>query len=471
MNHMYHSLMTGHFSADLLGLIACCLILVTAFLMPNRPVWAQTVVDFQEPPPSIDSKVKAEIIDSVSAALNEIYVFPDVAAKMERHVRDQLRSGAYDDLNNTADFAQKLTDDLLEISHDRHLWVRFIPDDEFDRFTPDSLDDDERKRRLEERLRYQRYYNFNFVKAERMMGNVGYLRFDAFEDAKDGGATAIAALNFLAYCEALIIDLRNNGGGSPSMIQLINSYFFEEPVHLNSFYIRKQDSIKQFWTQEQVQGPRMDDVELYVLTSGYTFSAAEEFTYNLKNLERATIVGETTGGGAHPVERHLFANVNIAMSVPFGRAINPITGTNWEGTGIEPHIQVPQHEALDVAHLEAMKKLLEEASDEEIRQSLQWSIETKEVLLNPVTVDEDILKSYVGKYGPRTITFEHGALHYQRENRPKMKMIPMAEDLFCFEDIDYFRLKVNVDEDGLPVELVGLYAGGHTDVSPRDPGQ
>jgi hypothetical protein len=208
-----------------------------------------------------------------------------------------------------------------------------------------------------------------------------------------------------------------------------------------------------------------------VLTSNYTFSAAEEFTYNLKNLERATIIGETTGGGAHPTNRYLFADLNVAMSCPFGRAINPITGTNWEGTGIEPHIPVPQDQALDVAHIEAMKKLAEKAPNEEARETLLWNIETKETLLKPVTVAPEILKSYVGKYGPRTLTFERGDLYYQREDRPRMRMIPMAENLFCFEDIYYFRLKVNLDDDGNPVELVGLYAGGHTDSSPRDPGQ
>ncbi|UCG60521.1 MAG: S41 family peptidase [Candidatus Zixiibacteriota bacterium] len=446
------------------------MIVLAVILLGLVSVNAQTVVGPREDVPSIDNTTKAAIIDSVSATLNRIYVFPEVAQKMEKHMRKQLKSGAYDDLNNTASFAEKINEELGEISKDGHLWVRYIPSEETERFSPsDTLTDEERLRREQEALRRKEYDNFAFVKAERLSGNVGYLRLDGFMEAKYGGATAIAALNFLAYCDALIIDMRNNGGGEPSMIQLMTSYFFDEPVHLNTFYIRETDSLQQFWTQEQVQGPRMSDVDLYVLTSGYSFSAAEEFTYNLKNLERATIIGETTGGGAHPTDRHVFADLNVAMSCPFGRAINPITGTNWEGTGVEPDIAVPQEQALDVAHLEAMKKLADKATDEEIKQSLLWNIETKETLLNPVTVAPEILQSYVGTYGPRTITFEKGVLLYKRENGPQRQMIPMAEDLFCFEDIDYFRLKVIVDEQGKPVELMGLYAGGHTDVSPRDP--
>lgn len=451
----------GRLALIMVGLIVSCFLSVSA----------QTVATPEQQAPSIDKKAKMEIIDSLSMALNEIYVFPEVAKKLEKHMRKQLKDGAYNDLNNTADFTRKLSEELREISKDGHMWVRYVPVEEFDRFLPDTLSEEEQQRRTAEMLRRQQYDNFAFYKAERMSGNVGYLKFDGFNDAKDAGATAIAALNFLAYCDALIIDLRNNGGGAPSMIQLINSYFFEEPVHLNSFYIRQTDSIKQFWTQEQIQGPRMADVDLYVLTSNYTYSAAEEFTYNLKNLKRATIIGETTGGGAHPTDVRLFANVFVAISVPYGRAINPITGTNWEGTGIEPHIQVPQADALDVAYIEALKKMAEKATDPEIKGSLLFTIETKEALRNPVSVDEGTLKSYAGGYGPRKIVFENGSLYYQRENRPKMKMIPMAVDLFCFEEIDYFRLKVNVDADGKPTELVGIYAGGRTDASPRDPNQ
>jgi len=125
------------------------------------------------------------------------------------------------------------------------------------------------------------------------------------------------------------------------VIQLISSYFFADPTHLNSFYIRHEDTVEQFWTQAYVEGPRMTDVDLYVLTSSYTFSGAEEFSYNMKNLKRATIIGETTGGGAHPVDTHIWPKLNFGMRVPFGRAINPITGTNWEGTGVEPDIKAP----------------------------------------------------------------------------------------------------------------------------------
>jgi hypothetical protein len=278
-------------------------------------------------------------------------------------------------------------------------------------------------------------------------------------------------MNFLAYADAIIFDLRQNGGGSPSMIQLISSYLFDEHTHLNSFYIRKEDTVKQFWTQQYVQGPRMVNADVYVLTSPSTFSAAEEFTYNLKNLERGTIVGETTGGGAHPVDGRFFPNLNLAVSLPFGRAINPITGTNWEGTGVTPDIEVPASEAKEVAHQDALKKILARSEDEDEKAQIEWAIESLESEINPPSIDLSKLAHYAGVYGPRTIVFEDGQLFYQRENRPKYRMIPMSEDVFRFDEIDYFRLKVATDGNGEPIELIGMYDDGHTDRSPKGSGK
>lgn len=426
---------------------------------------AQVVLN-EDDNPDVDAGTKAEIIDSVAVALNEIYVFPDVAEKMEKYLRKRLKDKEYDNILKLTEFADTLTYDLREISKDLHLAVRVAPPEAMELLEPDSLTD-ELRQQMFSKLSYN---NFGFYKVERLEGNVGYLDLRGFNEAYYGSETAVAAMNFLAHTDALIIDLRQNGGGSPSMIQLISSYFFDEPVHLNSFYIRKEDSIKQFWTSAHVQGKRMTDVDLYVLTSSRTFSAAEEFTYNLKNLKRATIIGETTGGGAHPVERHIFRNLGVGIQVPFGRAINPISGTNWEGVGVKPDIEIAEAKALDVAYKEALKKLSAKVEDESRKADLDWVIASLDSKLNPTTVDENILKSYVGVYGPRTIIFEDGELYYQREERPKYKMIPMADDLFRFDEIEYFRLKVITDESGNPTELNGIYQGGYTDRSVKSSG-
>src|SRR5262249_36093703 len=189
---------------------------------------------------------------------------------------------------------------------------------------------------------FLRTSNCGFEKIERLPGNVGYLEFRQFAPPGICADTASAAMNFLANADAVIIDLRRNGGGDPAMVALISSYLFDaEPVHLNDLYFRPDNSTRQWWTLPYVPGKRLGSKkDVFVLTSKRTFSAAEEFTYNLKSLNRATIVGETTGGGAHPGGSRRI-NDHFAIWVPSGRAINPITKTNWEGTGVTPDIDVP----------------------------------------------------------------------------------------------------------------------------------
>ena len=440
------------------------LLVVLATLAGFLPasMWAQSSAPNSQDK-TIDTRMQLEIIDSVSQSLKEIYVFPEVAGKMEQFLKEQYKNKKYKDITSLDRFTKKLTEDLQAISHDKHLWVRFASDEILARYQSDTLTDEAKKRELEERRRD----NFCFKEVKLLDGNIGYIDFRCFSGAEDAGPTAIAAMSFLAYADAIIFDLRQNGGGEPSMIQFITSYLLKEPTHLNSFYIRKSDSTQQFWTQAYVQGPRLTNTDIYVLTSSYTFSGAEEFTYNLKNLKRATIIGETTGGGAHPTDLKAFYNLNVGMSLPFGRAINPITGTNWEGTGITPDIQVPQERALRVAHSEALKKLLQKTTDEKGKQELSWSIEALKTLLDPAKVDVELMKKYAGKYGPRTVILENGELYYQREERPKYKMIPMSQDTFMFDELRYFRIKFVTDPDGHVTEVIGLYDNGRSDSSPR----
>ena len=416
--------------------------------------------------PAIDRETKEEIIDSVTTAFDSIYVYPEKAEEIDAYLRERLDDGAYDDAGTVGEFAMMITRDMHEVTGDRHIGVRYFAREEIERRLSDSL----QERLREEDLDNSRFENFGFEKVERLPGNIGYLKFNGFSGWKEAGATAIGAMRFLNNVDALIIDLTENGGGSPHMIQILTSYFFEEPTHLNTFYIRATDSLQQFWTTNYVEGEKMVGIPLYVLTSTRTFSAAEEFTYNLKNLKRATIVGETTGGGAHPVESHFFANLEIGVRVPFGKAVNPISGINWEGTGIEPDIACSAAEALDQARLDALRKLRDQATDEERAAAYTWQAETFETLLNPHEVSAATMQEYAGDYGPRHVTYEEGALYYQRDERPKYRMIPMSDDTFCFEDIDYFRLKF-IRDGGEVVRVEGHYMGGRVDSNTRDEGR
>ena len=299
----------------------------------------------------IDAATRAKVIDGGAAALNESYVFPDTAKKMEEAVRAHLKKGDYDAITDGDDFAKRLTDDFQAVSHDKHLHVMFSPASlpDMDSQTPDP------KREAEERKEMERM-NCGFNKAEILEGNVGYLKFDFFADPAICGPTVVAAMNFLANVDAIIFDLRENGGGDPKMVAFISSYLFAERTHLNDLWTRKGDVTDQYWTLQYVPGKRLDGKPAFVLTSKDTFSGGEEFTYNLKTLKRATIVGENTGGGAHPVRGHRITE-HFGIGVPFARAINPITHTNWEGIGVEPDVKVPSADALSKAKALAAEKL------------------------------------------------------------------------------------------------------------------
>ncbi|MGA7766448.1 MAG: S41 family peptidase [Candidatus Sulfotelmatobacter sp.] len=301
----------------------------------------------------VDAAERQRIIDGVVKNLSEFYVDPDLAQKMADAVRANQKGGDYDAITDPDAFANRLTKDLRAVSHDKHLRVDYSPvklppeEPKEQRPTPEQ---EAQFRKMLERT------NCSFQKVEILSRNIGYLKFNAFPDPTFCGATVVAAMNFLAHVDAIIFDLRENGGGDPRMVAMVSSYLFDKPTHLNDLYNRKEDFTTQYWTLPYVPGTTLADKPAFVLTSKSTFSGAEEFTYNLKNLKRATIVGETTGGGAHPVAPHRIDD-HFMIGVPFARAVNPISKTNWEGTGVEPDVPVKAGDALGKAEELAASKL------------------------------------------------------------------------------------------------------------------
>jgi hypothetical protein len=423
-------------------------------------------VAFSQPAksPTLDAAKKQAIVDEISDLLNKSYVYAETAAKMEERIRGRLKNGDYDKFAGAAEFAQAVSQDLLAVSKDRHLGFAYNPEaaENFRRLT--SRSEEEARQARERQRQAARRENFGFRKVERLAGNIGYLDFRMFASPDQAGPTAIAAMNFLAYCDAIIVDLRQNGGGEPAQIQLISSYFFDEPVHLNDLYARAEDRTENYWTLPYVPGPKAVGADLYILTSARTFSGAEEFTYNMKNLKRATIIGETTGGGAHPTGARIVQQ-DFILRVPFARAINPVSKTNWEGTGVAPDVQVPAAQAFDRAYAMALEKLAAKAADPQRKAEYEWILSGEKAKQQPPRLEETTLKTYAGVYGERKVTFENGALFYQRTG-PKYRLVPLTATLFAVEGLEYFRVEFVV-KDGKAVELVGIYDNGDRDRSPR----
>jgi hypothetical protein len=323
---------------------------------------------------TIDAATRTQVIDGILKRLNDSYVFPEIAKKMEQSIHERVNNKEYDQVTSAKEFATKLTNDLQAVSHDKHLRVRYSFESLPERQPRQEPTAEEREQRRRDLV----WMNHGFGKVERLPGNVGYLEFFNFMDEELGADTVAAAMNFLNGTDALIIDMRRNGGGNPAMVALVCSYLFgPEPVHLNDLYWREGNRTEEFWTRKDVAGKRYLNKDVYVLTSNRTFSGAEEFTYNLKNLKRATIIGETTGGGAHPGGGFRISE-HFVMFVPTGRAINPITKTNWEGTGVTPDISVPADQALLVARLMALKKSVTSLKNPDFKEGVEEEIQKLE---------------------------------------------------------------------------------------------
>jgi hypothetical protein len=299
---------------------------------------------------TLDAALRKRVIDGIDTNLADYYIDAALAKQMADALLAHDKAGDYNSIADGDAFAEKLATDLQAVSHDRHIRVDFTPYKMPQRTVGPSPEDIARMH--QQMLRN----NCAFDKLEILPGNIGYLKFDGFMGPDVCGPTVVAAMAFVAHADALIFDLRDNGGGDPRMVTYIASYLFDHPTHLNDLYNRHEDATTQFWTLPYVPGERLASQPVFVLTSKGTFSGAEEFCYDLKNQKRATLVGETTGGGAHPVSGHLVADY-FMVGVPFAKAINPVSKTNWEGTGVEPDVKVPAADALTTAEKLATEKI------------------------------------------------------------------------------------------------------------------
>jgi tetratricopeptide (TPR) repeat protein len=311
---------------------------------------------------SLSAAFKQQSIDQICTLLQERYVFPEVANTTAEHLKAKYKAGAFDTISDLKSFANALTTEAQSITHDKHLRVRAAGDKKASGARPDPLN---------AFLDNHRGGNAGFVEVRMLPDNIGYLDLRGFAPPVQGRSMADHSMALLASSDALIIDLRQNGGGSPAMVQYLCSYFFDKKVHLNSLYYRDGDRTEEFWTLEEVGGAKMPEVPLFILTSHYTFSGAEEFSYNMQTRKRAVLVGETTGGGANPGGM-VPVNDQLGIFIPGGRAINPVTQTNWEGVGVVPEVKVSKEEALDKAlelAREAAEKYRQQVREKELAQA------------------------------------------------------------------------------------------------------
>jgi C-terminal processing protease CtpA/Prc len=291
---------------------------------------------------------KEFIIKNLGQQLLQHYVFLHVAEEMDAQLQKNVREGYYSSVDTIQDFCEIVTKDLYEICQDKHLKVIYQPE-----VTQHENSNTIQEKMFEVEKRRGKVDGYGFHKVERLPGNIGYIDMRKFYSIEIGADTVISAMNLVKNTDALILDLRKNGGGRVEMVAFFISYFLEEPTHINSIYTRSDDTFLQTWTQKYVPGNRYVNKPIYILTSNFTFSGGEALAYSLQQLKLAKIIGEVTGGGANPV---IFNQVteNIRFKIPNRRTIFPITNSNWEGTGVIPDVPIHKEASFELAYKEAL---------------------------------------------------------------------------------------------------------------------
>ena len=327
----------------------------------KTPIYALLIVlcAFTAQAQEIDfsKQYKEHTVHMLCQLMNDFYVHADLAKKTETHLLKQLADGHFNQFTSDEELAKALTESVQSINKDKHMRISVKPPYEEQENSPERM--------IAEKLyNLERSKNFNvgFNSVKVMEGNIGYLDLRGFAGVGSGKEMADAYMKLIANTDAVIIDLSKNGGGDPAMVQYLCSYFFDGGVHLNSLYFREGDRTMDFHTFDDVDGKKMIDTPLFVITGEKTFSGAEEFSYNMQTQKRATLVGQTTGGGANPGGTRAI-NDNLFVFIPTGMAINPITKTNWEGVGVIPEIKTTLEETLTKTH-ELAKEAAENRRDE-----------------------------------------------------------------------------------------------------------
>lgn len=416
---------------------------------------------FAQEVPKVTNEEKNEVIKNLCLLVKNEYVFAEKGILVSKKIEENLKAGKYKSIENIIQMCDVLTDDLQTISKDDHFTVGHSPEQVQRLRTKFSKTDSLEIEKIQ--IQEGKKYNFGFNELKILEGNIGYLNLSGFYPLKLSKETIISAMNFLSNTEAIILDLRNNRGGSIDMPPYLASYFLgNEKQTLLQFINRDNKQEDKAETTQPLEGKRLFGKQLYILTSNKTFSAAEAFTYTLKNRKVAITVGEKTGGGANPIVAKVL-NENFVLGLPTYSPIDPLTGTNWERTGILPDIEVTTDKAKETAHIKAIENIANQSNSADAK----WLLGFLKGKYNPITLNAQTLKFYVGKYGIRTLMFENNTLYYQKQGQSKIRLTPISETTFMLENNNELRIEMII-ENNVVKGFNKIYSDGTIEFERRD---
>jgi retinol-binding protein 3 len=432
-------------------LVRLAAIAVLTFSLPaisfTRSLVSQNSAAGQGSEPSrIDAGQRRQAVTELARILRARYCTAPTAEKAATFVERKLAEGGYDKLAGAEAFAQALTADLQNVTQDKHIRFGVVAPPPPAPGASSATGGNEEAERAA-RILEARRSNYGLVKAEVLSGNVGYLEVRRFQSPDLAGDTIAASMQFLVNSDAIIVDLRNCHGGSPFAMPIFAGYFLSRPTHLFDMEFRGDNYTDHFWTTAWLPGKRLAGIPMYILTSAYTFSGAEGFAYRFKVLKRATIVGETTGGGAN-AGGVLDVAPFFRVWMPMGRPVDRDTATNWEGTGVLPDIKTAAREALAIAHVEALKTFRSKSANDQERARVDWAVARAQARYDPPDVTARDLERLAGSYEKSRAWVEGGQLRFQRENESPYLLVPIARGVFVSETNDPIRIEFVLQSDG-----------------------
>ncbi|HLF34450.1 MAG TPA: S41 family peptidase [Cyclobacteriaceae bacterium] len=415
----------------------------------------------QDPRNTISEKFSAKVlIDSLNIALFNNYIFPEKSAEISAHLNKQLEKSVYQKFTDPRKLAEQIQSDINAVHRDGHLRINYNPDLQKELLKPlveqSGIDSSMLKNQIKT--------NFSFKRVEILGGNIGYVEFTGFSGfVEQAKPTISSAFRFLSNSDAIIIDLRKNGGGSPWMVKHIASYFVIEKTRLNDIYDRRAGKTGEFWADPEEADNMKLSMPLYILTGKHTFSAAEDFTYAMQVNKRALIVGDTTGGGAHPTGPVSLGQGFVA-DIPFARSINYITQKDWEGTGVMPDVPVAEDQALIKAQKIIFSERQAKAANEAQKKNFEWFLSALDAHDYDNTISDEVLESYAGEFDNFSTFVKDNRLYLNDFLGRTFLLKPISRNLFLGDD--WFQVEF-LSESGKVSGLKMLGKAGWEDIYPR----
>mgnify|MGYP002078228598 CR=1 FL=1 len=397
--------------------------------------------------PPFGDEMKKSVIRSAISLLHEHYIFPERVKNIEAALLKKMDGGGYSGLQNPPDFLRELNADLEREGNDHHLNISFNPE-RVAQIRLDEQNEADGKPEVftEQMMQRMRYENFRMRKLERFDGNVGYFQFLNFLPLAAAKESMVSAMNFLRHSGALILDLRENGGGDAESMNFLLGYFLADGTQTGVWRHRKGNSTEKIFVKPDPAVQKIpDDMPVYILVGNRTSSAAEGFAYTLQQYKRATIVGEQTKGEGNPGQLFVL-NDFLYIMIPTIEGLNPVTGKGIEGTGVTPDIAVSPGSSLSRALLEIYTQWSASSQNPAQKQLAAWLAPALKNELQPELLPEENAMLLVGEYaGGRKITYEAGSVFYFNSKSKKIRLDYLGNGVFQHSEDKWLRLKMPMD--------------------------